>query len=74
MPDIGQIILDLLIVLIFVLINGFFSATEMAVITLNDNKIRRMADDGNKSAKKILRFVEKPGKFFAIIQVGVTFA
>jgi len=73
-PDIGQIILDLLIVLIFVLINGFFSATEMAVITLNDNKIRRMADDGNKSAKKILRFIEKPGKFFAIIQVGVTFA
>ena len=46
----------------------------MAVITLNDNKIRRMADDGSKSAKRILRFIEKPGKFFAIIQVGVTFA
>jgi len=74
-PDsIGRIILDLLVVLIFVLINGFFSATEMAVITLNDNKVRKMAEDGNKSARKILRFIDKPGKFFAIIQVGVTLA
>lgn len=76
MPDnsVGSIVIDLLIVLMFVLINAFFSATEMAVITLNDNKIRKMAEEGNKSAKKILRFVDKPGRFFAIIQVGVTFA
>lgn len=76
MPDnsVGSIVIDLLIVLIFVLINAFFSATEMAVITLNDNKIRKMAEDGNKSARKILRFVDKPGRFFAIIQVGVTLA
>jgi len=75
-PDnsIGHILLDLLIVFIFILINAFFSATEMAVIKLNDNKIRKMAEEGNKSAKKILRFIDKPGRFFAIIQVGVTFA
>jgi len=46
----------------------------MAVITLNDNKIRKMAEEGNKSARKILRFIDKPGRFFAIIQVGVTLA
>ena len=76
MPDnsVGSIVIDLLIVLIFVLINAFFSATEMAVITLNDNKIRKMAEEGNKPARKILRFVDKPGRFFAIIQVGVTLA
>ena len=76
MPDdsIGPIIGDLLIVTIFVLINAFFSAAEMAVITLNDNKIRKMAEDGHKTAKKILRFIESPGRFFAIIQVGVTLA
>ncbi len=76
MPDdsIGQIFVDLLIVFIFVLINAFFSATEMAVITLNDNKIRKMAEEGHKSAKKILRFLDSPAQFLAIIQVGVTFA
>ncbi len=76
MPDdsIGKFVIDLLIVLIFVLINAFFSATEMAVITLNDNKIRRMAEDGNHTARRLLRFIENPGRFLAIIQVGVTLA
>lgn len=74
MDDVGQIVIDLLIVLVFILINGFFSATEMAVITVNDNKIRLMAEEGNKAAKKILRFIDNPGRFFAVIQVGVTFA
>ena len=75
-PDdsIGQIIFDLVIVLFFILINAFFSATEMAVITLNDNKIRKMADDGNKPARKILKFIDNPGRFLAVIQVGVTLA
>jgi len=75
-PDdsIVPILGDLLVVFIFVLINAFFSATEMSVITLNDNKIRKMAEEGNKSARKILRFIETPGRFLAIIQVGVTLA
>lgn len=75
-PDdsIGQIILDLVIVFIFILINAFFSATEMAVITVNDNKIRKMAEDGSKPARKILRFIDNPGRFLAVIQVGVTLA
>ena len=72
--DIGQIIIDLIIVSILVLINAFFAATEMAVVTVNDNKIRKMAEEGNKAAKKILRFIDNPGRFFAVIQVGVTFA
>ncbi len=74
MPQVGSIILDLLIVLIFILINAFFSATEMAVITLNDNKIRKMADEGHKGARRVLKFVEAPGTFLATIQVGVTLA
>lgn len=76
MPDdsIGQIFVDLLIVFIFVLINAFFSATEMAVITLNDNKMRKMSEEGNKKARTILHFIDNPGRFLAIIQVGVTLA
>ncbi|MBN1776022.1 MAG: HlyC/CorC family transporter [Clostridiales bacterium] len=72
--DIGRIIVDLLIVFIFVLINAFFSATEMAVITLNDNKIKKMAEEGHRGAKRVLRFIENPGSFLATIQVGVTLA
>jgi len=72
--DIGRIIVDLIIVFIFVLINAFFSATEMAVITLNDNKIRKMSEEGHRGARRVLRFIENPGSFLATIQVGVTLA
>ena len=46
MPDgVLKIILDLLVVFIFILINAFFAGTEMAVISLNDAKMRKMAED-----------------------------
>lgn len=67
-------LISIIIVIVLIFINGFFSATEMAIITLNDNKIRKLAESGNKTYKKILRFVENPGRFLATIQVGVTFA
>ena len=65
MPDdsIGQIVFDLVIVLIFILINAFFSAAEMAVISLNDAKIKKQAEDGDKKSKKVLRFIENPSSF-----------
>ena len=58
MPEdsIGRIILDLVIVFIFILINAFFSAAEMAVISLNDAKIKKQAEDGDKKSKRVLRF------------------
>lgn len=70
----GQTVIDLLIVAFFVLVNAFFSGTEMAVISLHDAKIRKLADEGDKNARKVLRFIDKPGTFLATIQVGVTLA
>lgn len=72
--SIGQIILDLVIVFVFILINAFFSATEMAVISLNDAKIKKQAEEGNKKARRIQKFLDNPASFLATIQVGVTFA
>lgn len=70
----GSFLIDLLVVFVLILINAFFAATEIAVVTLNDNKVRRMAEEGHQTAKKILAFLERPGNFLATIQVGVTFA
>ena len=53
-------VLDLLLVAFLILVNAFFSGTEMAVITLNDAKIRKMSEEGNKRAKKVVRFLDKP--------------
>lgn len=69
-PLIGQ-----LIFLVFlVVINGFFSMSEIAIITVNDNKMRRMADEGNHKALYLVKFIEEPGHFLSTIQVGVTLA
>ena len=70
----GKTVIDLLIVAFFVLVNAFFSGTEMAVISLNDAKIRKLSEDGDKNARKVLRFIDNPGTFLATIQVGVTLA
>lgn len=64
--------LSILLLIVLVLINAFFAASEIAVITLNDNKIKKMAEDGNKKAAKILKLTENSSRFLATIQVGVT--
>ncbi len=62
----------LLIILIF--INAFFAMSEIAIVTFNDAKLKKLADEGNKKAKMLCRVVKEPSKFLATIQVGITFA
>ena len=70
----GKTVAEILLVFFFVLVNAFFSGTEMAVISLNDTKMRKMAEEGHKKAKRIVKFIDNPGNFLATIQVGVTLA
>ena len=61
-----------IILIILILLNAFFSLSEIAIITLNDKKIKKMADDGHTKAIKVLNLIENYGDFLATIQVGVT--
>ncbi|MBR3464899.1 MAG: HlyC/CorC family transporter [Clostridiales bacterium] len=70
----GKTVAEILLVFFFVLVNAFFSGTEMAVISLSDAKMRKMAEEGHKKAKTIVKFIDNPGNFLATIQVGVTLA
>ncbi|MGM9988108.1 MAG: hemolysin family protein [Bacillaceae bacterium] len=67
-----SILLKLFVLLILIGINAFFAASEIAIISLNDQKIKRMAEEGNKRAKLIVALIKEPSKFLATIQVGVT--
>ncbi len=69
-PVLGPIILQILLISI----NAFFSSTEMAVISLNPNKLRKMAEDGNSDAIRMLKLVDEPAGFLSAIQIGITFA
>ncbi len=64
----------LLLVLILILVNGFFAASEMAVVTLKANAVRLKAEEGNSKAKILIKFIENQGHFLATIQIGVTLA
>lgn len=65
---------QLLLNLVLIAINAFFAATEIAVISVNEKKVRAQAEDGDKKAAKLLKIVEDPTKFLSTIQVGITLA
>lgn len=73
-PDTTQIILQLSLLLVLIIINAFFAMSEIAIISLNDNKLRMMADDGNLKAQKVLKLIESPSAFLSTLQIGVTLA
>ncbi len=57
-----------------ILLNAFFAATEIALISINEKKVRALAEDGDKKAKKMIKIIEEPTKFLSTIQVGITLA
>jgi len=69
-----KIILQLVLISILTLINAFFAAAEMAIVSLDKNKIKIMAENNNKKAQLIMKLLEEPTRFLSTIQVGITFA
>jgi putative hemolysin len=68
------LITEIAFLLFLVVLNAFFAASEIALISLNDNKLRIMADNGDKKSKLIQSLLKEPGKFLATIQIGITLA
>ncbi len=60
--------------MVLICLNAFFAATEIAVITLNDKKLRKLAEGGDKKSVRMMRMVEKPDSFLSTIQIGITLA
>ena len=65
---------SLLLQVVLILINAFFSATELAVISLSENLLRRQAESGDKKSARLLKVVENPTRFLSTIQIGITLA
>lgn len=67
-------LIQILVLVILIGLNAFFAASEIAFISLNDNKIEKQAKEGNKKAKQIHKMLENPSKFLSTIQIGITLA
>lgn len=72
-PGSQTIHLQLLLLLLLTLLNAFFSASEMALVSLNRSRVEQKAAEGEKKYIRLLQVLENPNNFLSTIQVGITF-
>lgn len=73
-PEPANITSQLVLIFILTLLNMFFASAEMAIVSLNKNKIKLLAEEGNKKAQVLIKLMEEPTKFLFTIQVVITLA
>ena len=62
----------LLIQVILIALNAIFASAELAVLSINETKLERMAEQGNKKAKRLYKLTREPAKFLSTIQIAIT--
>jgi len=65
---------NLILIVVLTLINAFFASAEMAIVSINKNKIKMLSEQGNKNAQLVEQLIQEPTKFLSTIQVGITLA
>ncbi len=70
--DTNTILLMILLQVVLIALNAVFACAEIAIISMNDNKLAKMAADGDKRAVRLARLTSQPARFLATIQVAIT--
>ncbi len=65
---------QLLLQAILIALNAFFASSEIALLSLNEGMLRLQAEEGDKTAGRLLAIVEAPTRFLSTIQIGITLA
>lgn len=68
----NEILSEIIIILVLILLNGFFSGAEMALISIRKTRVKQLAKEGNKRALLAEKILKNPEEFLATIQVGIT--
>jgi putative hemolysin len=71
-PESSSLVFQILLLIFLTLLNAFFSASEMAMVSLNKNRLEQKADEGDKKSQQLLKIVANPNNFLSTIQVGIT--
>ena len=75
MPDPSTpLAVQIIFLFVLILINAFFALAEMAIVSVNKNKIKVLAQEGNKKAVTLQKLLEEPNKFLSAIQIAITLA
>lgn len=73
-PQGSSIIVQLLLIVILTMINAYFAASEMAIVSVSKTKIHRLVEEGNKKAELVEKLLQEPTAFLSTIQVAITLA
>ena len=73
-PDPAVLFWQIVLLFALILVNAFFAMSEIAIISLNDNKIEHMAEEGHKKARQVVKLTKNSSNFLSTIQIGVTLA
>ena len=68
----GEVLVDIALVLLFVLVGGVFAAAEIALVSLRESQIRQLRERGGRRGVTVARLAEDPNRFLAAVQIGVT--
>ncbi|OOM82459.1 magnesium and cobalt efflux protein CorC [Clostridium puniceum] len=70
----NNMVMQIIFLVALTLINAFFASAEMAIVSVNKNKMKMLASEGDKKAQILCKLMEEPTKFLSTIQVGITLA
>ncbi|WP_245823078.1 hemolysin family protein [Lactobacillus terrae] len=73
-PSGVTLLVQLLIIVVLTILNAFFAAAEIAIVSVSKATVEEKAEDGSKKDKRILKAIEEPNQFLSTIQVAITFA
>lgn len=68
----NSIIFMILLQVVLIALNAVFACAEIAIISMNDNKMNKMASEGNKNAKRLVKLTQEPARFLSTIQIAIT--
>lgn len=72
--ELADLVPELLLIVALTIIHGFFASAEIAMVSLNRQRIEDMAEEGDKRAATLLRLTEDQTRFISVVRVGMTLA
>jgi len=69
----SKVVLDIVVVLVIILIGGFFAGSEMALVSLREGQVKALTKRGRRG-QRAARLAQDPNRFFSAVQIGVTLA
>src|SRR5215216_8044689 len=64
--------LEILLILVLVLVNGLLALSELAVVSARPARLKSMAEQGVRGARRALALASEPGRFLSTVQIGIT--